>query len=100
MVTALTSLLSGRTVRPGIGMTGEVTLRGRVLPIGGLKQKVLAARRAGLETVVLPAGNAGDLEELPETVRGALTFVLASHVDDVLKAALGAAEPTGGQAAA
>jgi len=88
MTTALVSLLTGRPVSAKVGMTGEVTLQGRVLPIGGVRQKVLAAHRAGLTTVVLPARNAPDLEDVPETVRGEMTFVLAAHVDEVLDAAL------------
>jgi len=88
MVTALVSLLTGRTVRSVVGMTGEVTLQGRVLPIGGVKQKVLAAHRAGLTDVVLPARNGGDLEDVPERVREAMTFHLASDVADVLAVAL------------
>jgi ATP-dependent Lon protease len=88
MTTALVSLLTGRTVSPKVGMTGEVTLQGRVLPIGGVRQKVLAAHRAGLTTVVLPARNGPDLEDVPETVREEMTFVLAAHVDEVLDAAL------------
>ena len=73
-------------------MTGEVTLQGRVLPIGGVRQKVLAAHRAGLTTVVLPARNGPDLEDVPEAVRQVMTFVLAAHVDEVLDAALGGNE--------
>ena len=69
MTTALVSLLSGRPVRPEVGMTGEITLQGKVLPIGGVKQKVLAAHRAGLTEVVLPARNEPDLEDVPEAVR-------------------------------
>ena len=88
MTAALVSLLTGRPVLSTVGMTGEVTLQGRVLPIGGVRQKVLAAHRAGLTTVVLPARNAPDLEDVPETVRGEMTFVLAAHVDEVLDAAL------------
>jgi ATP-dependent Lon protease len=88
MTTALVSLLTGRPVSPSVGMTGEVTLQGRVLPIGGVRQKVLAAHRAGLTTVVLPARNGPDLDDVPEAVRGAMTFVLAAHVDEVLEAAL------------
>jgi len=72
-----------------VGMTGEVTLQGRVLPIGGVRQKVLAAHRAGLTTVVLPARNGPDLEDVPEAVRQEMTIVLAAHVDEVLDAALG-----------
>ncbi|MFN2556502.1 MAG: endopeptidase La [Nitriliruptorales bacterium] len=88
IVTALASLLSGRPVRSTVGMTGEVTLQGRVLPIGGVKQKVLAAHRARLEEVVLPKRNEADLDEVPEAVRNELTFHLASDIRDVLAVAL------------
>ncbi|HEX9343141.1 MAG TPA: S16 family serine protease, partial [Actinomycetota bacterium] len=88
MTTALVSLLSGRPVRAEVGMTGEVTLQGRVLPIGGVKQKVLAAHRAGLKEVILPERNAGDLEDVPESVREQLRFHLAAEIGDVLKEAL------------
>ena len=88
MTTALVSLLTGRTVRPEVGMTGEVTLQGRVLPIGGVKQKVLAAHRAGLTEVVLPKRNEADLDDVPAKVREAMTFHLAASIDDVLTAAL------------
>jgi ATP-dependent Lon protease len=88
MTTAFVSLLTGRTVKPTVGMTGEVTLRGKVLPIGGVKQKVLAAHRAGLTEVVLPKRNGPDLEDVPERVRDEMTFHLADTVDDVLTAAL------------
>jgi ATP-dependent Lon protease len=88
MTTALVSLLTGRPVRSEVGMTGEVTLQGRVLPIGGVKQKVLAAERAGLTTVVLPARNGPDLDDVPEPVRERMTFHLADHVRDVLAVAL------------
>ncbi|MDQ6697349.1 MAG: endopeptidase La, partial [Actinomycetota bacterium] len=88
MVTALTSLLTQRPVRHTVGMTGEVTLQGRVLPIGGLKQKVLAAHAAGLTDVVLPERNRGDLDDVPEEVRGAMTFHFAMTIDEVLAAAL------------
>jgi ATP-dependent Lon protease len=71
-----------------VGMTGEVTLQGRVLPIGGVRQKVLAAHRAGLTTVVLPARNGPDLDDVPEAVREQMTFVLAAHVGEVLRTAL------------
>jgi ATP-dependent Lon protease len=94
MVTALTSLLLDRPVLPTVGMTGEVTLQGRVLPIGGVKQKVLAAQRAGLRHVILPARNGDDLDDVPQEVRSQLTFTLADRVEDVLGAALQApAEP-------
>jgi ATP-dependent Lon protease len=88
MTTALVSRLTGRPVRADVGMTGEVTLQGRVLPIGGLKQKVLAAQRAGLTTVVLPARNGPDLEDVPESVREQMTFHLAEDVTQVLDWAL------------
>jgi len=100
MTTALVSLLTGRAVSPTVGMTGEVTLQGRVLPIGGLRQKVLAAHRAGLTTVVLPARNGPDLDDVPEAVREEMTFVLAARVDEVLDAALGARRATDGVAEA
>ncbi|HTV11026.1 MAG TPA: endopeptidase La [Acidimicrobiales bacterium] len=92
MVTAITSLLLGKPARPIVGMTGEVTLQGRVLPIGGVKQKVLAAHRAGLREVVLPERNGPDLEDVPEEVRSQVNFVLAATVEDVLAAALAAGE--------
>src|SRR6202034_4634203 len=88
MTTALVSLLTGRPVRPEVGMTGEITLQGKVLPIGGVKQKVLAAHRAGLTEVVLPARNEGDLEDVPEAVRELMTFHLASEIGQVLDFAL------------
>jgi len=88
MTTALVSLLSGRQVKPSVGMTGEVTLQGHVLPIGGLKQKVLAAHRAGLTDVVLPKQNEADLEDVPESVREAITFHPVADVADVLELAL------------
>jgi ATP-dependent Lon protease len=88
MGTALVSLLTGRPVRPVVGMTGELTLQGRVLPIGGVKQKVLAAHRAGLTEVVLPRRNGLDLEDVPESVRDQMTFHLADKLDDVLAHAL------------
>ena len=88
MTTALTSLLTGRPVRAEVGMTGEVTLQGRVLPIGGVKQKVLAAHRAGLKEVILPERNGADLEDVPESVRAEMTFHLASEIDQVLAHAL------------
>jgi ATP-dependent Lon protease len=88
MVTALTSLLTGRPVKHTVGMTGEVTLQGRVLPIGGLKQKVLAAHAAGLTDVVMPERNRGDLDDVPEEVREAMTFHPAMTIDEVLAVAL------------
>jgi ATP-dependent Lon protease len=94
MTTALVSLLTGETVRPAVGMTGEVTLQGRVLPIGGVKQKVLAAHRAGLTEVILPKRNEGDLDDVPEQVRAEMRFYLADDVRDVLGVALGEPAPT------
>jgi len=88
MVTALSSLLTGRPVKHTVGMTGEVTLQGRVLPIGGLKQKVLAAHAAGLTDVILPERNRGDLEEIPKDVRSQMTFHPVMTVDEVLERAL------------
>ncbi|HXQ21633.1 MAG TPA: S16 family serine protease, partial [Candidatus Acidoferrales bacterium] len=88
LVTALASLLTGQPVKHTIGMTGEVTLQGRVLPIGGVKQKVLAAHAAGLTDVILPERNRGDLDEVPADVRQALRFHLVSSVDEVLALAL------------
>jgi ATP-dependent Lon protease len=90
MTTALVSLLTGRPVRPEVGMTGEITLQGKVLPIGGVKQKVLAAHRAGLTEVVLPARNEPDLEDVPEPVRAQMTFHLAAEIGEVLERALAA----------
>jgi ATP-dependent Lon protease len=88
MVTALTSLLTGRPVRHTVGMTGEVTLQGRVLPIGGVKQKVLAAHAAGLTDVILPERNRGDMDEVPQEVRDAMSFHFAMTIDEVLAVAL------------
>ncbi len=87
MTTALVSLLTDRPVKPTVGMTGEITLQGKVLPIGGVKQKVLAAHRAGLTEVILPKRNGPDLEDLPDNVRDAMTFHLADTYADVLTAA-------------
>ena len=87
MTTALVSLLTGKLVKPNVGMTGEITLQGKVLPIGGVKQKVLAAHRAGLTEVVLPKRNGPDLEDVPEKVREQMTFHLADTYADVLAAA-------------
>ena len=88
IATSLASALTQRKVRKNTAMTGEITLRGNVLPIGGLKEKVLAAYREGMKTIVLPKKNARDIEEIPESVREKLTFVPASHMDEVLKTAL------------
>jgi len=88
MATALVSLITGKQVDPLVAMTGEITLRGLVMPVGGIKEKVLAAHRAGLKRVILPSRNAIDLDELPADVRGSLKFIFSDTVDDVLKAAL------------
>jgi ATP-dependent Lon protease len=86
--TALASLLTGRRVRPDTAMTGEATLRGRVLPVGGIKSKVLAAHRAGFTRVVLPRRNEHDLDDIPESVRAELDIILASDMRQVLDVAL------------
>lgn len=88
MATAIASALTNRPVSRVVAMTGEVTLRGRVLPIGGLKEKSLAAHRAGIETIVIPEGNERDVAEIPESVRSALHFVPVHHMDEVLSTAL------------
>jgi ATP-dependent Lon protease len=88
MATALVSLISGRPVRKGVSMTGEITLRGQVMPVGGIKEKMLAAHRAGLKKVILPKRNALDLEDVPEEIKKTMTFVFAETVTDVLNAAL------------
>src|SRR3954463_10402197 len=88
MTVALVSLMSGRAVRADVGMTGEVTLQGSVLPVGGIKQKVRAAQRAGLTDVILPARNGGDLDDLPQSVLEAVRFHLVDHVDEALAVAL------------
>jgi ATP-dependent Lon protease len=88
MVTAIISVMTGIPVRKDVAMTGEITLRGRVLPIGGLKEKLLAALRAGIKTVVIPDENMKDLAEIGDEIKSHLTIVPASRMDDVLKVAL------------
>ncbi|RDW19330.1 endopeptidase La [Oceanobacillus arenosus] len=88
MATALVSALTGRAVKKEVGMTGEITLRGRVLPIGGLKEKSLGAHRAGLTTLIIPKDNVKDLDSIPESVRNDITYIPVSHLDEVLKHAL------------
>jgi ATP-dependent Lon protease len=88
MATALASLLTGRPVKHTVGMTGEITLQGRVLPIGGLKQKVLAAHAAGLTDIVIPERNRADLEDIPENVREEIAFHPVMSIDEVLGLAL------------
>jgi ATP-dependent Lon protease len=87
LLVALVSLLSGRAVKQGLAMTGEITLRGHVLPVGGIKNKVLAAHRAGIREVMLPAKNEVDLEEIPASVRQELAFSLVADMDQALKTA-------------
>lgn len=88
MALALASALTGRKVHHEIAMTGEITLRGRVLPVGGVKEKVLAAHRAGIKTVIMPKDNKKDLDEIPKKVRDRIRFILVEHMDEVLEAAL------------
>jgi ATP-dependent Lon protease len=88
MTTALISLLSGIPVREDVAMTGEVTLRGQVLPVGGIKEKALGARRAGVTTFILPKRNEVDLDDLPQELKDEMTFVLANTVDDALAASM------------
>ncbi len=93
IATALVSLLSGKIVRSDVGMTGEITLRGQVLPIGGVKEKVLAAHRAGLKVILLPRDNEQDLDDLPEEVRKSIKFIFVDTVEDVIKNALEEPKP-------
>jgi ATP-dependent Lon protease len=88
MVTTMVSVLTGIPVRKDVAMTGEISLRGRVLPIGGLKEKMLAALRGGVKTVIIPKDNEKDLVEIPDTVKKGLEIVIASTVDEVLECAL------------
>jgi ATP-dependent Lon protease len=88
MTTALASLASGRKARSDVAMTGEISLRGKVLPIGGLKEKVLAAHRAGIKTIILPKRNEPDLEDLPKDLRDQMRFVPVSDASEVLAEAL------------
>jgi ATP-dependent Lon protease len=87
MATALISAMTGRMVRKDVAMTGEITLRGKVLPIGGLREKTLAAHRGGIKTFLLPKRNAKDLSELPELVKSELELIEVDHLDDVLEIA-------------
>jgi ATP-dependent Lon protease len=88
MTTAMVSLLTGRPMRSSVAMTGEVTLQGLALPIGGVKQKVLAAHRMGLTEVILPRRNEKDVDDVPESVRGAMTFHFVSRVEEAIAVAL------------
>jgi ATP-dependent Lon protease len=95
LCTALVSLLTARKARSGIAMTGEITLRGNVLKVGGIKEKVLGAHRAGIKTVILPAENEGDLEEVPVEVRTHVIFCPVMRIEQVLKLALEPAAESG-----
>ena len=102
MATALTSLLTGRPVRADVAMTGEITLTGQVLPIGGLKEKALAAQRAGIRDVIAPARNEQDVDEIPEHLRAEIAFTFVEEIGDVLAVALeggmpGAVSQNGGE---
>ncbi len=94
MATAIASLLKNQPVHEALGMTGEITLRGQVLPVGGIKEKMLAAHRAGLKVVCLPSRNARDLEELPQEVRDEMKFILVDRVEQVFEIAFEQAEGT------
>jgi len=94
IATALVSLLTGKIVRPDVSMTGEITLRGQVLPVGGIKEKVLAAHRAGIKTILLPRDNAQDLDDIPEEIRKSVNFIFADTVEDVLNNALEDGQPS------
>lgn len=88
MATALISALNNKKVRRDVAMTGEITLRGRVLPVGGIKEKVLAAHRAGIKKIILPIDNKRDMDDIPVAVKKKLEFILVEHLDDVLPEAL------------
>jgi len=96
MLTALASLLSSRPVVPALAMTGEVTLRGLVLPVGGIKEKVLAASRSGIKQLILPKGNEKDIDEIPEDVRKKLVFHLVSRMEEAVSIALEPPAPGAG----
>jgi ATP-dependent Lon protease len=89
MFISLASLLKHRAVRPDVAMTGEISLRGLVLPVGGIKEKMIAAARAGIRKVILPARNRRDLEDIPQSARALLEFVWVEHVSEALEVALG-----------
>jgi ATP-dependent Lon protease len=95
VLTAMASILTGRPARDDIAMTGEITLRGRVLPIGGIKEKVLGAHRAGIRRVLLPTRNEADLDDIPADLRGEMELVLVDSIDQVLREALTTAGPAG-----
>jgi ATP-dependent Lon protease len=97
MATALVSLLTERNVRSDVAMTGEITLRGQVLPVGGIKQKVLAASRVGIDTVILPERNEPDLDDIPQEIRDEMSFVLIERIDQVFDTALRDGSPQTGR---
>jgi len=99
MATSLVSLITGRKVKPQIGMTGEISLRGQVLAIGGVKEKVLAAHRNGLTTIIMPKRNEQDIDDVPEEIRNSMKFIFAESVEDVINAALEKAKPVKKQSA-
>jgi ATP-dependent Lon protease len=94
VLTAMASILTGRPVREDVAMTGEITLRGRVLPIGGIKEKVLGAHRAGLRRVIMPRRNEADLDDIPADLRKQMKFVMIESIDEVLREALTPRRPT------
>jgi ATP-dependent Lon protease len=96
MFVSLASLFRGQPVQPDVAMTGEISLRGLVLPVGGIKEKTIAAARAGIKRVILPARNRRDLEDIPESTRALLEFVWIDHVSQALQVAFGAAAETAG----
>lgn len=93
LFTSLASLVTGRKVNPGLAMTGEITLRGSVMPVGGIKEKLLAAHRAGIRRVLLPEDNKKDLEDVPEEIRKEMKFIPVSRVEEVIKESLGLEMP-------
>jgi ATP-dependent Lon protease len=100
MATAIVSLVSGRKVKPRLGMTGEITLRGQVLRIGGIKEKVIAAHRMGLRTIILPRRNEQDIADVPDEIKKKMTFIYVDTVDEVIEAALVPAKKKGKAAGA
>jgi ATP-dependent Lon protease len=94
VLTAMASILTGRPVREDVAMTGEITLRGRVLPIGGIKEKVLGAHRAGLRRVIMPRRNEADLDDIPADLRKQMKFVMIESIDEVLREALTPLRPS------
>ncbi|NMB60478.1 MAG: endopeptidase La, partial [Chloroflexi bacterium] len=88
MTIALVSLLTDRPIRPDLGMTGEITLRGQILPVGGIKEKMLAAHRAGLKTIILPKLNEPDLDDIPQEVRNDMKFYLVEQMEEAIKIAI------------